>query len=126
MRKLFTLILLTFYANYGMAQGNLWERVTTTDNWDNDGVYMLTQTSTKKINSKNTTVYYAWKWDNTTEIYTDNTRYTTITENNLRNMNLFKILKDNNNWYLFDLKEQKYVDYYETGNKFNLKELFEN
>lgn len=114
MKKLFTLIIVLIHANYGMAQGNLWERVTTTANWDNDGVYMLTQTKIK--NKVNYYIACNWRQNNASDAfvgyYTDDNKrdLLNVTESVMLDMSLFKIIKENDNWYIYDIKQQKYID----------------
>ena len=105
---------------------SIWTKITTTDNWDNDGVYWLTQTT----KSGQTTYYYVWESiikqegtpsDNIYNSYKGK-KYTfnKVTINIIPNIHLFRIIKvSNDEWYIYDINEQRYLTDNGTGKYWN-------
>lgn len=103
---------------------SIWTRVTSTDNWDNDGVYWFTQTT----KTGKTTYYYVLEDMNkagnapSDNIYYNyvGKKYNKVTVDFLPKIHLFKIIKvSEDEWYIYDINEQKYLTDNGEGNFFN-------
>ena len=123
------LLLTVFTTTFVMGWGqSIWTKITSIDNWDNEGVYWLTHIT----KSGKTNYYYVWESlqpanDLPSNVYMgyNGTSYTGVKREKLQDIHLFRIIRvSENEWYIYDINEQKYVSHYNgTGTSFNFISL---